>query len=69
MKALDRIATMIAKSGSYTFPVNRQIHSPLTWRICLPTSIARWIPFFLLFLPGIKLYADATLFIEAPINF
>jgi hypothetical protein len=32
-------------------------------------SVARRVLLFLLFLPGLKLYADATLFIEAPISF
>jgi hypothetical protein len=34
-----------------------------------PESVARRVFLFLLFLPGLKLHADATLFIEAPINF
>jgi hypothetical protein len=37
--------------------------------ISSPVSVVRRFFLFLLFLPGLKLHADATLFIEAPINF
>src|ERR1700678_4181459 len=36
---------------------------------CSPTSVVRRVFLFLLLLPGLKVHADATLFIEAPINF
>lgn len=65
MKAMNRMTNKTKK----TYPAAKQTSLFSDWWISSLTLRARWILLFLLFLPGLKLHADVTLFIEAPINF
>jgi hypothetical protein len=50
-------------------PLRDAAHQKCAMRFpSLISFVRRFLP-FLLFLPGLRVYADATLFIEAPINF
>jgi hypothetical protein len=50
-------------------PASEAVHQKSAMSFSSPVSTVRRVLLFLLFLPGPRVHADVTLFIEAPINF
>lgn len=69
MTKLDRIADLARGNESYSTQAAEQIRCCGIRRNSPLRSRALRAMFVLLLLPGLKLYADVTLLIEAPINF
>ena len=65
MTSRDPMSTTSTEGGSYS----RQAANRACFSLPKLRRNAPWIIFFLSFLPSVKVYADVTLFIEAPINF